>query len=159
MNEVLLVALFSSAGAALVAVAGAAASIFGPAWREKAQRDSEREYAASNERYARALDLVEALGQLTVVNKYADIRHAQDARNRFVATLRAGEGAVGGYTARLLANVENQKREGLLTLNAASDLLFGWLRGDVPIEAFDLQMPLVEVATDRDSSDGLRPNG
>ena len=137
MDDVLQAALFSSTGAALVAIAGAGATIFGPAWRERKQRSQERIDASDAARYERALDFIESLTKLTVASNYADTRNAHVHWSRFVATLRPGEGPVGAYAKDLLKTVHGTQRAGLDDVTVAADKIFGWLRGDVLASEFE----------------------
>lgn len=134
MNDVVLAALFSSAGAALVAVAGAIASIFGPAWREAAQRRHEVEAAREDARYDRALSFVEKLLSQPSASYWHDTVELYAARSRFVATLRPGDAAVETYTSKMVdlarsSDLAAPKR--VEQLSVAIDRLFEWLRGDV----------------------------
>ena len=136
MNDVLLVALFSSSGAALVAIASALATIYGPAWREREQRKQDRIESSDAARYERALEFFESLTRLTVASTYADTRDSHVKWSRFVATLRHGEGAVGSYAKTLLATTHGTKAAGLEDITVAADKIFGWLRGDVLLSEF-----------------------
>ena len=142
MNDVQSVALLSSAGAALVALAGAAASIYGPAWREREQRRQERLDASEAARYERALEFIDALTRLTSRGEFSDLQETHVKLSRFVATLRPGEGAVGLFARTLPAAVNGRTGYGLDQVADAADKIFGWLRGDVPISEFDAQPSL-----------------
>ncbi len=147
MNDVVLAALFSSAGAAVVGAASAVATIFGPAWRERAQRREESDSAATDLRYGRALDFVEALAGTGLHQYWHDTVELNRARARFVSTLRHGEGAVEKYTAAAIgwtkaggAATEQAKRA-----NQVGDVIFGWLRGDITTDEIeDLRRELRE---------------
>ena len=136
MNDVLLVALFSSAGAALVAIASAAATIYGPARGEREQRKQDRIDSSDSARYERALEYFESLTQLTLAGVYADSQDAYVKWSRFVATLRRGEGAVGAY-AKMLLKTNLAAGNGPEKISIAAEKIFGWMRGDVPISEFE----------------------
>jgi hypothetical protein len=131
MNDVVLAALFSTAGAAIVAVAGAIATIFGPAWRERAQRRDDRNAATAAARYDGVLEFVEALGRATAINPtWEKRRMAHVAWSRFVATLRPGEGYASEFSRLLLHLSLGKGMNGQKFVDTSADLLFGWLRGD-----------------------------
>lgn len=135
MNDVVLAALFSSAGAAVVGAAGAVATIFGPAWRERAQRREENLRAEADLRYGRALEFVEALAETGLHQYWNDTVGLHKARMRFVSTLRAGEGPVEQYSADA---IEWTKAGGtaprqVKRANDVGDVIFGWLRGDISV--------------------------
>ena len=139
MNDVLLVALFSSAGAALVAIASAAATIYGPAWREREQRKQDRIDSSDSARYERALEFIDALTRLTSTGEFSELQETHVKLSRFVATLRPGEDAVGAFARKLPSAVAGRNRYGLDKVAEAADKIFGWLRGEVPISEFDAQ--------------------
>lgn len=132
MNDVVLAALFSSAGAALVAVAGAVASIFGPAWRESAQRRNARLDRVEDDRYARAIEFVEALITMSGREGNSHVLTAQAARMRFLATLRPGEGAIEEFTRNMFegALAGRGGRTAVADVAEGGEALFSWLRGD-----------------------------
>jgi hypothetical protein len=137
MSDVALVALFAFFGSSVVAVSGAAATIYGPAWRERVLRRDDREAASDAARYETALAFVEALAAITPQNaEYSYRRNAQIAWARFVSTLRPGEGVVGEYTHELIDRVRWKGPTGLLILGGGTDKVFGWLRGDIPLSDF-----------------------
>lgn len=138
MSDVVLVSLFSVAGTVLVASAGAIATIFGPAWRERVLRREERLAASDDLRYARALAYVEALAKLGSREFWHQTLEFHATRNAFVAVLRAGEGDVEAMTTRWAAAImaTNDKKRHLEIVNDASNQIFGWLRGDVDSRDF-----------------------
>jgi hypothetical protein len=141
MSDVILAALFSSAGAALVAIAGAVASIFGPAWRERDARRDELSRASDDLRYSRATDFVEEFAAYTSAQLWADTVRLHRTRNRFVATLRSGEGAAAEYLSRQIDRAKQEAKgpSRMDVVNQTSDDLFSWLRGELAVE--DLLTP------------------
>ena len=138
MSDVVLVSLFSVAGTVLVATAGAVATIFGPAWRERVLRREDRLAASDDLRYARALEYIEALAKLGTRELWHQHLEFHAARNAFVAVLRAGEGDVEAFTTRWADAVvaSNDKKQQVKIANDASNQLFGWLRGDLDSRSF-----------------------
>lgn len=147
MSDVALVALISSTGTVLVALASVAASIWGAAWREARQRKVELEEAAKTLRYTRAMELVSAIaardvGAAAVKNAWA----VTEARARFIATLRPGESAAEHFTRRMIDVVAEghpssyaRRQDRPRMLEVHSDRLFAWLRGE--ITASELSAP------------------
>ena len=135
MSDLVMVALISASFPAVVAVFAAIASIFGPGWRERQQRRADLEKAASDLRFERANDFVDSLTHLAANMSWDTVTMATTARNRFIATLRAGEGAVVDFSREMLAAVRATPGTGgndrLEAVNDGAELLFGWLRGDV----------------------------
>lgn len=133
MSDIALTALISTGGATLVAIAGAVAAIFGPAWRDRAARKLEREAAAETARYEALLGYIEALNAITPVSSnLVRYRDAHLALSRFVSTLRPGEGPAGDV-ARGLLQVREKSVYGLDEVQAVSERLFAWLRGEISV--------------------------
>lgn len=132
MNDVVWVALFSAAGAAAVAIASAAATIFGPAWRERVQRKDDRIAATESARFDRALEFAEALHGLASLGTATAMERAGVARQRFISTLRPGERAAEYYCTQLITYASTQGQAAIEDgrLGESIDKLFRWLRGE-----------------------------
>jgi hypothetical protein len=136
MNDVVLTALVSSAGVSLVAISGAAATIFGPARREHLQRRDERLHALDDLRYARTSEFLDALATLIPAwsNRIKYEQAAAIARNRLIATLRPGESPVEKFTSELLNFMMGSPGENDLAqeyLGEGANRLYRWLRAEI----------------------------
>lgn len=135
MSDVVLAALFAAGGAALVAVAGAFAQILGPAWADGRRAKREADAAREALRSARALEWVSTMVNFSVIGADTrDMRPEIAARGAFLATLRPGESAVAKFVEDSQAAVEmyrNEPGRGQAYMEAASEQLFAWLRGDL----------------------------
>lgn len=140
MADIVLIALVSALGPVLVGVAAALAQIYGPSFRDAKVRRLEREQAEVDVRYERAGEFVGALTDYATAERWADTEGAFRARNRFVATLRSGEWEIEVFTAKALREVRVQDLDHIARLQRVNDIadrLFGYLRGDVPLERME----------------------
>ena|GEM_PF-4156803 len=111
--------------------------MFGPAWAERRRAQAELEREASDLRYQRALDFIDALVTFIAHGNGVSRRALYLARVRFVATLRPGEGRVEYFTSELLGLIlkpRDSEEDALKVVSSVADYLFSWLRGDMPIE-------------------------
>jgi hypothetical protein len=130
MSDVALVALFSVIGTTVVAVSSAVANLFGPAWRERAQRVAERAREREDLRYERAHALI-----VTVLRRrqgYVDDKQKVPIVNAaFLATLRKGEGVVADFVSRELHRISHTAGKTSTPVDQFAESLLAYLRGDL----------------------------
>jgi hypothetical protein len=134
MSDLILIALISAGAPALVSVAGAVASIFGPAWQSARARRADEERAMREERYTRAREFIEALGKTGMLNYMKEVVEVHAARDRFVAVLRAGEGGIAEFASEARRRAWAAADDRAEVVSRVADSLYGYLRGDLKAE-------------------------
>lgn len=149
MSDVALVAVISTSGTVLVALAGALGAIFGSSWRDAASRRALAAEASAALRYQRASEFVDALGQFTKGETWSDRVRVHEARHQFVAVLRAGEGSIQDYSRHLIEAMVGARdlKSKLSLVTAAADLIFEYLRGDLPVDSFVGESEILRTGT------------
>lgn len=137
MTDVTLVALITSSGTVLVAVASALVALFGPGRQERTRQRLAAEAAEEKRRYDRAAAFAEALILASSATTTGQTR-AQLAViwAQFASTLRSGDGPISEFaelTMEVVLNSSN-RNVGLSMATLSGDTIFRWLRGDVSTE-------------------------